>query len=136
MKQKRRRTARKGGGGALLPEGAAAAKTPPRRSRRAEPMLVARWCGPVDAEKLNDQLLEFIRYRDQNCQLPEAELARRMGITRQRLDKLHQEMKVLTVPMLAHWCNGHHIDSAYLVALLEKMIREGCSSNHANQRQP
>ncbi len=135
MKQKRRRTARMGGGGALSPE-KAAEETPPGPGKRGEPVLVDRWCGPVDAERLNDQLLEFIRYRDQHCHLPDAELARRMGITRQRLDKLHQEMKVLTVPMLAHWCNGHHIDSTYLMALFEKAIRDASSNKRANQRQP
>ena len=64
-------------------------------------MLVARWCGPVDAEKLNDQLLEFIRYRDQNCQLPEAELARRMGMDAPMVVHTRAISDAVPVPVVA-----------------------------------
>lgn len=71
---------------------------------------------PIWQEPVEARLLVITQAWDARSLLKEAELARRLDIG--LLHKLHGDMKTCTIAMLCRWCNGRHLDPAYVLLFL------------------
>ena len=94
------------------------------RPKKVRVVVVPVWQGPVDWKALEPRLLEMMRARDARSNLTEAELARRLGMDRRHVHKLHEEMKECTIQMLCRWCNGSHVDAVYFLYLGVESLRQ------------
>ena len=115
MNAKRRRSAPAGGGEAL--QGG-------KKPRRI-----------AGGDEMNALVLAFMRRKDAQEPRPEARQAARCGVTRQRLHHLHTGLKVVTLPMLVHWCNGRNLRASRVLEALEGFVAGGGSIGHASSCQ-
>jgi hypothetical protein len=84
---------------------------------------IHRWEGEVDPEALNTLMLKVMRAMDAKSSRTEAAQARQCHMTRQQLHQLHTKVKVLTLPTLARWANGHHLDPAFFFGEVAALVR-------------
>lgn len=93
-----------------------------------EVLEVRRWEGEIDAEALNEAMLELIRTVDGRAGTSEAEQARRSRLSRQELHCIHTRMKNLSLVTLVKWANGQRVDAVFL---LGRMVRRWRRRLHA-----
>ena len=77
--------------------------------------------GWIDPGGLNDELLRIMRGFDAQYYHSESEESRRTEISRPHVHNLHVEPVVLTVPLVARWCDGSRVR---LVPLLEVALKK------------
>jgi hypothetical protein len=109
------------------------AKTGRRRERetlkkakakaRDEVLHIHRWDGEVDAQAVNEALLAVMRAVDAKSALTEAERARRCQMTRQKYHQLSTDVKVVSIPALVQWANGHHLNADFLFGEVLDWVR-------------
>lgn len=88
-----------------------------------EVLMVRRWEGEIDAEALNDDVLELIRKVDGQSSSSEAEQARRCHLSRQELHCIHTTMKSLSLVTLVKWANGRKMDAVFLLGRMVRRLR-------------
>lgn len=88
-----------------------------------EVLMVRRWEGEIDAEELNDDVLELIRTVDGRAGTCEAEQARRCHLSRQELHCIHTTMKSLSLVTLVKWANGRKMDAVFLLGRMVRRLR-------------
>lgn len=89
----------------------------------------------VTGMKVNDLILEHIRQKDAASGLTPAQQEAQSGITRQRLDHLHNRLKVLSVPMLVDWCLSQNCRAGDLLNLAAHFLADSGSIKRARKGQ-
>ncbi len=99
-----------------------AGPVPQEPVKKVTEQLIKLWEGDVDPLALNDTMLEMMRARDAKSHLTEAKLAKKLHMDRKHLHKVHTDLKVVTIPLLAQWAIGWHIDPAFFLRVGEMRL--------------
>lgn len=86
--------------------------------------VVNAWEGGVDPMVMNRAILAIIRQNEDPEKVTDTELAARSGMTRQHAHNMRSEDMVLTVPIMMKYCNGKHVELAYLIDAAASCVRQ------------